>query len=81
MKQRLRREKARAVIDGLDWAPMRARDAASPNQPERIALDCRKEIAHDSTNKIVLSRFFDAVGNRAKHNEASTDQQRCRRIM
>ncbi|CAD5224241.1 unnamed protein product [Bursaphelenchus xylophilus] len=66
----------------LDLAPQRARE---PNrqrirflrQYEEIQLDCRKEIAAGSTNKLLVSRFFDAVCVvKSRHSEIINQRRR-----
>ncbi|CAD5218283.1 unnamed protein product [Bursaphelenchus okinawaensis] len=67
----------------FDLAPHRSRD---PNrqrlrflrQYEEIQVDCRKEISAGSTNKLLVSRFFDAVCVVKSRNSEIISQRRRR---
>lgn len=73
----------------LDLAPQRAREQTSSvirhflPQHDVVYLDCRKEIPAGSTNRVLLSRFFDAVIDRCKNTEngLSLGTSRRRRVL
>ncbi|KHN84026.1 Rab-like protein 3 [Toxocara canis] len=56
----------------LDLAPERAKQAGY----DRINVDCRKAMAPGSTNRIILSKFFDSVVERRKAPMASERRRR-----
>ena len=69
-----------------DQAPLRARPGSLPNlgrirSAEQLFLDCRKEIAAGSTNRLLISRFFDAVCVATARSEDPVANQRRRRYL
>ncbi|KAI6233817.1 Ras-related protein ypt4 [Aphelenchoides fujianensis] len=70
----------------LDLAPHRARDGSTPKLGqirhfETIALDCRREITPASTNRLLISRFFDAVCVAKSRSADPVVNQRRRRFL
>ncbi|KAI6177806.1 J domain-containing protein [Aphelenchoides bicaudatus] len=67
-----------------DLAPQRVKDQFMPRlrqvrHYESISLDCRKEILPGSTNRLHISRFFDAVClTKARHSDPMSNQRRRR---